>query len=72
MAARVRDLADAEQMPRLMRAMILASAAGAVVAGAVLPQLYEMTQSHVLIFAIGGAAMIIGGILVAPWGKGRA
>lgn len=71
MAARVRDLADAEQMPRLMRAMILASAAGAVVAGAVLPQLYEMTQSHVLIFAIGGAAMIIGGVLVAPWGKGR-
>lgn len=71
MAARVRDLADAEHMPRLMRAMILASAAGAVVAGAVLPQLYEMTQSHVLIFAIGGASMILGGLLVVPWGGAR-
>jgi predicted MFS family arabinose efflux permease len=71
MAARVRDLADAEHMPRLMRAMILASSAGAVVAGAVLPQIYEATKSHVLIFAIGGAAMIIGGLLVAPWGRAR-
>ena len=71
MAARVRDLADAEHMPRLMRAMILASSAGAVVAGAVLPQLYEMTQSHVLIFGIGGASMILGGLLVVPWGGAR-
>ncbi len=71
MAARVRDLADAEHMPRLMRAMVLASAGGAVVAGAVLPQLYEMTQSHVLIFAIGGASMILGGLLVVPWGGAR-
>jgi len=71
MAARVRDLADAEHMPRLMRAMILASSAGAVVAGAVLPQIYEATMSHVLIFAIGGASMIIGGLLVAPWGRAR-
>lgn len=71
MAARVRDLAGAEHMPRLMRAMILASSAGAVVAGAVLPQIYELTQSHVLIFALGGAAMIIGGVLVAPWGGAR-
>ena len=67
MAARVRDLADAEHMPRLMRAMILSSSAGAVVAGAILPQIYEATLSHVLIFAIGGAAMIIGGLLVVPW-----
>jgi MFS family permease len=71
MAARVRDLADSQHMPRLMRAMIVASAAGAVVAGAVLPQLYELTQSHVLIFAIGGGAMILGGLLVAPWGGAR-
>jgi predicted MFS family arabinose efflux permease len=71
MAARVRDLAEAEHMPQLMRAMILASSAGAVIAGAVLPQIYELTRSHVLIFALGGGAMIIGGILVAPWGSGR-
>ena len=71
MAARVRDLADAEHMPRLMRAMIIASAAGAVVAGAVLPQIYEATGSHVLTFALGGASMIIGGLLVAPWGGSR-
>jgi MFS family permease len=71
MAARVRDLADAEHMPRLMRAMILASSTGAVVAGAVLPQIYEVTKSHVLIFAIGGAAMIIGGLLVVPWERAR-
>ncbi len=69
MAARVRDLADAQHMPKLMRAMILSSASGAVVAGAVLPQIYELTQSHVLIFAIGGAAMILGGLLVAPWDR---
>ena len=67
MAARVRDLAEADQMPKLMRAMILASALGAVFAGIVLPQIYEATQSHVLIFALGGASMIIGAALVAPW-----
>ncbi|MFN3743355.1 MAG: YbfB/YjiJ family MFS transporter [Hyphomicrobiaceae bacterium] len=71
MAARVRDLAEAEHMPRLMRAMILASAAGAVLAGAALPQIYELTLSHVLVFALGGAAMIIGGLLVAPWSGAR-
>jgi predicted MFS family arabinose efflux permease len=68
MAARVRDLADADHMPRLMRAMILSSALGAVAAGFVLPQIYEATQSHVLIFALGGASMILGAVLVAPWG----
>jgi hypothetical protein len=67
LAARVRDLAAAEYMPRLMRAMILASALGSVTAGAALPQIYEATQSHVLLFALGGASMIIGGLLVAPW-----
>lgn len=71
MAARVRDLADAEHMPRLMRAMILGSAAGAVVAGFLLPQVYEATGSHVLIFGLGGAAMILGGLLVVPWGGAR-
>jgi len=71
LAARVRDLADAEHMPRLMRGMIFASAIGAVGAGAVLPQIYEMTQSHVLIFALGGAAMLIGALVVAPWGVAR-
>lgn len=70
MAARVRDLASAENMPRLMRAMVLASAIGSLVAGAVLPQLYEITHSHVLLFAVGGASMIIGGLLVIPW-RGR-
>ena len=55
-------------MPRLMRAMILFSALGAVAAGFVLPQIYEATQSHVLIFALGGASMILGAVLVAPWG----
>ncbi len=67
MAARVRDLADADHMPRLMRAMILCSALGAVAAGFLLPQIYEATQSHVLIFALGGASMILGALLVAPW-----
>jgi predicted MFS family arabinose efflux permease len=68
MAARTRDLADADHMPRLMRAMILCSALGAVAAGFVLPQIYDATLSHVLIFALGGASMILGAILVAPWG----
>jgi predicted MFS family arabinose efflux permease len=67
MAARVRDLGEADHMPRLMRAMILCSALGAVAAGFVLPQVYAATQSHVLIFALGGASMILGAILVAPW-----
>jgi hypothetical protein len=67
LAARVRELADVDHMPRLMRAMILASALGAVAAGFVLPQIYEGTQSHVLIFALGGASMILGAMLVAPW-----
>jgi predicted MFS family arabinose efflux permease len=70
LAARVRELADADHMPRLMRAMILTSALGAVAAGFVLPQIYEATHSHVLIFAIGGASMILGALLVAPW-KGK-
>lgn len=71
MAARVRDLADADQMPRLMRAMILASSMGSVAAGFALPQIYAATLSHVLVFALGGGAMILGGILVAPWGGSR-
>ena len=71
MAARVRDFADADQMPRLMRAMVLASALGSVVAGFVLPQIYEVTSSHVLVFALGGASMVIGGLLVAPWTRMR-
>jgi len=67
MAARTRDLADADHMPRLMRAMILCSALGAVTAGVVLPQIFEATHSHVLTFALGGASMILGALLVAPW-----
>ena len=70
MAARTRDLADADHMPRLMRAMILCSALGAVTAGIVLPQIFEATHSHVLTFALGGASMILGALLVAPW-RGR-
>jgi predicted MFS family arabinose efflux permease len=69
MAARTRDLAEADNMPRLMRAMILTSSLGAIAAGLVLPQIYDATQSHVLIFALGGASMILGAVLVAPWGK---
>jgi predicted MFS family arabinose efflux permease len=69
MAARTRDLAEADHMPRLMRAMILTSSLGAVAAGFVLPQIYDATQSHVLIFALGGASMILGAVLVAPWSK---
>lgn len=67
MAARTRDLADADHMPRLMRAMILCSALGAFAAGFVLPIVYAATQSHVLTFALGGATMLLGALLVAPW-----
>ncbi len=72
LAARVRDLADADQMPYLMRAVILASALGAVFAGMVLPLIYAATASHVLVFALGGATMILGGILVAPFWRPKA
>ena len=41
---------------------------GQLAACFVLPQIYEATQSHVLIFALGGASMILGAALVAPWG----
>lgn len=71
LAARVRDLAEAEQMPRLMRAMIGANAVGSLIAGAALPQIYDVIQSHVVLFALGGASMIIGGLLVVPWGRQR-
>jgi predicted MFS family arabinose efflux permease len=58
MAARARDLGRAEAMGRVMRAMILANASGALIGGIAVPWIYAATASQALLFMIGGLAML--------------
>ncbi len=79
MAARARDLGDPHQMPRVMRAMILANAVGGMAGGLIVPWVYAMdlagaglgaafgvTGGHAPLFALGGAAMALGGLAAWP------
>jgi MFS family permease len=66
MAVRARELGTAEAMPRVMRAMILANACGAVIGGLAVPALYGATESHAVLFVVGGVAMFLGAVACWP------
>lgn len=68
MAARARDLAQPDEMPRVMRAAILSNSAGAVIGGACVPWLYGLglLGSQAGVFLIGGVVMLAGAIAAVP------
>ena len=71
LAARTRDLSTAAAMPRVMRAMILASSASSAVGGLVVPMLFEHAGGHAPVLLLGGAAMLAGAVLALPFGRRR-
>jgi predicted MFS family arabinose efflux permease len=62
MAARAREMGAAADMPRIMRATILANACGAAIGGLSFPLLLDLSGNYDLLFAIGGGAMFIGAL----------
>lgn len=66
-AARARDLGSADQTPQMMRATIVANGIGAAVGGLAIPTLLDATGSYNLLFATGGAAFMLGGLLCLPF-----
>ncbi len=66
MAVRARELGTAPAMPRIMRAMILANACGAVTGGVAVPMLYAATGGHAALFLLGGGAMLLGAVAAWP------
>jgi len=66
LGARARDLGDAEEMPAMMRTIILTNGMGSALAGLVIPKLYEMTGSFEFLFLIGGLSMLLGGLVCVP------
>lgn len=71
LAARARDLGDPRSMGRIMRAMILANAAGGVAGGFTVPWVYGVAADHAPVFLIGGAALMIGALAASPLGHAR-
>ncbi|MFM9941828.1 MAG: YbfB/YjiJ family MFS transporter [Hyphomicrobiaceae bacterium] len=74
MAARARDLGDPAEIPRVMRAMILANAAGGMAGGLIVPWIYGAgwgaafgaAGDHAPLFVLGGAAMALGALAAWP------
>jgi hypothetical protein len=66
MAVRARELSDGTAMPSVMRAMILANSCGSVLGGLLVPALYGATESHAVLFLVGGAAMLVGAVAARP------
>ena len=62
MAARAREMGEAADMPRMMRATILANAFGAAIGGLSFPLLLDISGNYDPIFAIGGGAMLLGAL----------
>jgi hypothetical protein len=62
MAARAREMGEAADMPRMMRATILANACGAAIGGLSFPLLLDISGSYDPLFAIGGGAMLLGAL----------
>jgi predicted MFS family arabinose efflux permease len=71
MAARARELARAEVMGPVMRAMILANATGAVVAGMAIPAVYARLPGAAALFLTAGAAMLAAAAAAWPGAAGR-
>jgi predicted MFS family arabinose efflux permease len=62
MAARAREMGAATDMPRIIRATILANACGAAIGGLSFPLLLDLSGSYDPLFAIGGGAVLIGAL----------
>jgi predicted MFS family arabinose efflux permease len=66
LGARARDLGDANEMPGMMRMIILTNGVGSAFAGIAIPKLLDITGSYELLFLIGGLSMLLGGLLCIP------
>lgn len=73
MAARARDLGTPSEMPRVMRAMILANAMGGMAGGLIVPWILAggagVAAGHAPLFVLGAAAMTVAA--VAAWSRER-
>lgn len=63
LGARARDLGSADEMPAMMRTIILTNGIGSALAGIAIPKLLDLTGSYELLFLTGGIAMLCGGFL---------
>ena len=66
LGARARDLGAADQMPAMMRAIILSNGIGSAVAGIAVPRILERTGSYELLFLMAGGAMALGALVCLP------
>jgi predicted MFS family arabinose efflux permease len=66
LGARARDLGTADEMPAMMRTIILANGIGSAIAGITVPMLLDLTGSYELLFLTGGIALACGGFLCLP------
>ena len=66
MAARARDLGRQSEMPRIMRAMILASSTGGFLGGLVFPWAYGVLGNASDLFLIGGLALGFAAVAALP------
>lgn len=62
LGARARDLGSPDDMPAMMRTIILANGIGSAFAGIAIPKLLDITGSYEFLFLTGGAAMLAGGL----------
>ena len=66
LGARARDLGSADQMPGMMRTIILSNGIGSAMAGLAVPKLLDTTGSYELLFLTAGCVMGLGGLLCLP------
>jgi predicted MFS family arabinose efflux permease len=66
LGARARDLGQPEDMPVMMRAIILSNAIGSALGGVAVPMLLEQTGSYEILFLAGGGAFALATLLLAP------
>jgi len=76
MAARARDLGNPAEIPRVMRAMILANATGGVIGGLIAPWIYAgafaAAAGPVVLFGVGASAAALGALACLAPGRRRA
>ena len=66
-AARARDISALHVLPVLMRQLIFINGIATAIAGALIPILFDQSESYNLLFWLGGGFMGLGAILSLPW-----
>ena len=66
LGARARDLGAPEDMPVMMRAIILSNAFGSAFGGVAIPMLLDRTGSYEVLFLAGGIAFVVATLLLVP------